>query len=105
MKRFLLIRGLAVAVVGAVLSGIVVVPWSQGSFPFSLQFVMMVIAPSVILGRALGIPEGDYHWLWCLLTMVLNTGLCFLAGALAGCFLYLLMSLMRCPSREHESVG
>ncbi len=102
MKRFLLIPGLAFAVVGGVLSGIAVAPWTGESFPFSFQFGMMVIAPSIIVGRALGIPDGDYHWLWCLLTVVLNTIFCFLAGALVGCFLYL---VMRCPSREHETVG
>jgi|SRR6185369_4386093 hypothetical protein len=90
MKKFALIFGFVFAAIGAVLTGIVLATATSESFPFSFAFGMTVIAPSITVGRALGLQDGMHPWLWGSLTMILNTILCFSIGALLGFVLYLL---------------
>ena len=102
MKKFVLTFGIAFAAVGAVLTLIVLATLTSEDFPFSFQFGMTVIAPSVILGRALGIQEGMNAWLWYSLAMVANTILCFSAGTLVG---FVVRLLTRGSSKNNEVAG
>lgn len=89
VKQFALKLGLWFGVVGAIVTLFVTITatwdfgWDQHGTLATLYFVfaMTVIAPSVIVGRALGIQEGTNAWLWNWLAVILNTLICIALGA------------------------
>jgi hypothetical protein len=102
LKKFVFLLGFAFAVVGAMLTIVVLATMTSESFPFSFGFGMTVIAPSITVGRALGIQDGMHAWLWASLAILLNTFLCFSAGALAGSGVYF-VTKARPKSNENAS--
>ena len=64
MKKFIIILGIAFAAVGAVVTGIDVRTQTSEAYPFSFGFGIALVAPSLALGRALGIQEGTNGSLW-----------------------------------------
>jgi hypothetical protein len=102
MKKFALVFGLTFAAVGAVITIIVLATLTSESFPFSFDFGMTVIAPSITVGRALGLQDGMHAWLWGLLAVFLNTFLCFSAGALLG---FVVCVAVRGHSKSHDIAG
>ena len=102
MRKFVLISGFAFAAVGAVLTIIVIATVTSESFPFSFDFGMTVITPAVIVGRALGLEYGAHAWLWAALAFLLNTGLCFSAGAVIG---YIVYHVTKGFAKRNETTG
>jgi len=102
MKRLALIFGIVSAAVGAVVSLIDVAMLTSESYPFSFGFGMAWGAPSLLLGRALGIKEGTNALLWDSLEIVVNTVLCFLTGALIGLAAYLVTRCFPKSEKTHR---
>ena len=65
--------------------------WDQHGTAAAIRFNvgMLLAAPSITIGRALGVQEGTNAWLWTMLAVVPNTLFCFAAGALTGMLAHL----------------
>jgi len=97
-----LIFGILFAAVAAVLTLISMLMATSEAYPFSFDFGMIIIVPAVIVGRALGLPDGKNPLLWALLAVVLNTAICFSVGALVG---WIVSLVVRCFSKSDRMEG
>jgi hypothetical protein len=108
MKKLVLRFGVGFAAVGGLLTLFMMLTitsefgWDQHGTAAAIRFNvgMMLVAPSITIGRALGVQEGINAWLWTTLAVVPNTIFCFAAGALTGMLAHL---LRRGISKQHET--
>src|SRR5262245_56441465 len=84
LKKFVLVGGIAFAVIGAILTLVVLVTATWEAFPFSFDFGVLVIAVPAAVGIIFGIPKGTPTWVWVLLSIITNGSLCILFGAFLG---------------------
>jgi hypothetical protein len=94
MRKRVITFGTVLAAFGAMLTLFVMTTitadfgWDPHGKPAAIRFnlSMMVIAPTIAVGRALGIEEGSHAFLWTSLAVALNGITCFALGAVLGIF-------------------
>ena len=88
MKKLIFTFGIALAAVGALWTLITIATVRYGGWNpqgyFAQRLIILVIVPSAVLGKAIGLRNGASTWSWWLLALVVNTLLCFALGGLMG---------------------